>query len=742
MAARGDLIQTAERLVARGKLQAAVKEYRRVIDSDPEDTNTLNRLGDLYVRLDQVDEAVALFRRIAEHYATDGFFVKAIAIYKKILRLDPTQFDVYEILAGLYHRQGLVSEARSQYEVVADYFRKHDNLDEAIRIQRKMTELEPDRVTHKIRLAELYQEGSETASALGQYRKIADLMVGHGRIDDAVKVYVRALTIGAHDLAFVTDSILGLKEKGHPEAARRVLDAAIDRNPEASRVGRLAGLVGGHDGASARPGQEAEDVEVVSPSADVEETAAPTEAPPTEAPEESSESFFELNLDETPPNSADLAAAADELTSFSLSQVHPDLREATADVELELDLGGLEPIGEIDLDALDPEAVEELDVDELERSAAEVEAARGLQGEDLLAEAEVLVKYGLDDKGLERLAELLQQQPRHLEARALRIRVLLRRESRRQAVEEARELERLSGLLALQEPWDSLRRELVRSGVDLDAQENLAEEALAEPPTDLGAEPLEPDAEAPSLADLEVAEPAAELFEEPFGEPESPAPAPAQQADGVRPDVFVVPEADLEWLEVEPPVRPESLEDGDQLFEDEDQFFDLAAELERELDDDAELPSKIVAGELPVEQTLEQIVAGFKKGVEESLSPEDYDTHYNLGIAYREMGLLDEAIGEFQLAAKDARYLVDCCSMLGLCFLDKGFPELAIKWYRRALDAEGIGERESLGLLYELGNVYESMGDLARAREIFVEIYGINSNYRDVVARLEDLRRH
>ncbi len=106
------------------------------------------------------------------------------------------------------------------------------------------------------------------------------------------------------------------------------------------------------------------------------------------------------------------------------------------------------------------------------------------------------------------------------------------------------------------------------------------------------------------------------------------------------------------------------------------------------------------------------------------------------------MGLVDEAIGEFQLASKDPRYLVDCCSLLAACFMEKGFEELAIKWYRRGLDSPHIGEDEMLGLLYELGNVYMAMGEIESARETFVEIYGTNSNYRDVVAKLEELRDH
>jgi hypothetical protein len=105
------------------------------------------------------------------------------------------------------------------------------------------------------------------------------------------------------------------------------------------------------------------------------------------------------------------------------------------------------------------------------------------------------------------------------------------------------------------------------------------------------------------------------------------------------------------------------------------------------------------------------------------------------------MGLLDEAIGEFQLASKDPSHLVVCCSMLGLCFLDKGLPELSIKWYRRGLEAPGLSEEDQLGLMYDLGNAYMAMGDVISAYGTFVEIYGINTNYRDVVAKLEELRR-
>jgi tetratricopeptide (TPR) repeat protein len=188
----------------------------------------------------------------------------------------------------------------------------------------------------------------------------------------------------------------------------------------------------------------------------------------------------------------------------------------------------------------------------------------------------------------------------------------------------------------------------------------------------------------------------------------------------------------MSWLDEVPADEPAA------TFSGESDFFDLAAELEQELSaEEAQDSEGIFAPQR--DQSLEEIVEGFKRGVAENLSEHDYATHFNLGIAYREMGLLDEAIGELQLASKEPSLLVECCSMLGICFLEKGLPELAIKWYRRGLESPHASEEESLGLLYELGDAQLIGGDRSGAYDTFVEIYGINTNYRDVVARLEEL---
>ncbi|HEY6553379.1 MAG TPA: hypothetical protein VI669_08490, partial [Vicinamibacteria bacterium] len=136
---------------------------------------------------------------------------------------------------------------------------------------------------------------------------------------------------------------------------------------------------------------------------------------------------------------------------------------------------------------------------------------------------------------------------------------------------------------------------------------------------------------------------------------------------------------------------------------------------------------------------LADIFKEFKKGVDKQLGKEDYDTRYNLGIAYKEMGLIDEAIAEFQLAAKDEGRLLECSSMLGICFLEKGMPKLAVKWFEKGLSAPGRSEEEYQGLKYDLAMAHESSGELDQALSLFTDLYGQNANFRDVATKVREL---
>ncbi len=125
---------------------------------------------------------------------------------------------------------------------------------------------------------------------------------------------------------------------------------------------------------------------------------------------------------------------------------------------------------------------------------------------------------------------------------------------------------------------------------------------------------------------------------------------------------------------------------------------------------------------------------------------EDPETHYNLGVAFREMGLLDEAIGELQKVcqAVDRGHpfpqIMQTYTWLSQCFLDKGMPEAAIRWYERALKLSTIDAETRTALHYELASSYESAGDKASALNHFMEVYGSNIDYRDVAERIKTLK--
>jgi tetratricopeptide (TPR) repeat protein len=126
---------------------------------------------------------------------------------------------------------------------------------------------------------------------------------------------------------------------------------------------------------------------------------------------------------------------------------------------------------------------------------------------------------------------------------------------------------------------------------------------------------------------------------------------------------------------------------------------------------------------------------------------EDLETHYNLGIAFREMGLVDEAISEFQKVAKATengkpfRYVMQCCTLLGLAFMDKGQPGIAAIWYERALRTPGIEPESILALRYDLGVAQESAGEPAAALKSFSQVYAMNIDYRDVADRIAALQK-
>jgi len=147
---------------------------------------------------------------------------------------------------------------------------------------------------------------------------------------------------------------------------------------------------------------------------------------------------------------------------------------------------------------------------------------------------------------------------------------------------------------------------------------------------------------------------------------------------------------------------------------------------------------------------LSQMFNDLKTELEEdqatTASAEDPETHYNLGIAFREMGLLDEAIGELQKVCQIVEHghpfpqLMQTYTWLAQCFLDKGVPQAAIRWYEQALKLPALDGETRSALHYELASAYEAAENRSAALNHFMEVYGTNIDYRDVAERIKALK--
>ena len=281
--------------------------------------------------------------------------------------------------------------------------------------------------------------------------------------------------------------------------------------------------------------------------------------------------------------------------------------------------------------------------------------------------------------------------------------------------------------------------------------------------------PPQPEAEAPPEPVPAVEEPAAEEWELPTsyaaaGEPptavveqSAPTPVPVREPEHVATppiEEFSAPPHGEEIL-----IEESTAESNAGM----DMLGDLAGELASSLEgmaDSADAPP-VLSASAPA--TTAPPAAATSHGAEQlsgllaemegpgdaaaAAAKDDPETHYNLGVAFREMGLLDEAIGEFQKVVKGAgkgkfpSNFLQACSLLAICFMEKKMPAIAVKWYMRALETPGLDEEAAMALQYDLGLAYEQAGDSRNALERFTEVYSQNIDFRDVADKIRELQQ-
>ena len=234
---KAKILSAAEKFVQQGKLQNAIAEYEKVLKQDPKDLTVLNTIGDMYARLGRADLAADYFRKVGEAYSSDGFVVKAIAIYKKLTKLNPAALDSVVRLAELYTQQGLYNDARAQYSAVADQYLKNNDREQATGILKKMLDLDPENAAMQAKVADLYLKLGKNQEAIEIYFNSAQALHQRGSLDAANEALTHVLKLDPkHSAALLLrGQIAG--ESGNSAAAVESLSklSGADASPEVVR---------------------------------------------------------------------------------------------------------------------------------------------------------------------------------------------------------------------------------------------------------------------------------------------------------------------------------------------------------------------------------------------------------------------------------------------------------------------------------------------------------------------------
>jgi tetratricopeptide (TPR) repeat protein len=738
---KAKVLKAAEKFLSLGKINAAIKEYRQIVENDEDDLTTLNMLGDLCVREGQNDEAIACFLRIAEHYSEQEFNLKAIAMYKKIERLKPRDPAIASKLAALYATQGLAADARAQYLIVADAFTRAGKTKQTFEILHKVADLDPHNTEIRLKLAEGYLKenlGSEAASA---FLEAGTRLFDTGHFEKALKAYSRALEIRPNDDAALKGVVSAHVALGAADDAAELLESLIAERPDEPEL--LSMLARTYIAAENPTGADRTVAMLVA-------------RDPSKYTRFIEVARLYLKVGEVNEATRTLSS----ITEQSLAgREENDLQELVQEVL-----------------ARNPEHVEALrvlvrihwwqrDMDKL-RSAlerlAEAAEAAGLDQDERYALTQLVRLAPEEQRYSERLAILGGAIEEAVEEVAFAL---------EPSVDNVPSFESFAGEAgqaatpaapdespqADQFEWNSVseQRPLDPSSSFADLSENSTvgygvestvggfestnvalDESLSSLPTGdktrveaLLRQELESVDFYMTQGYTDIAIDTLDLMERQFGS---------------NPEI----DARREKLKAGPPVEvtvasaptPGASAEGSSV--NVDLAFGAAGQAEA-----GSKASASASGVKGIDPGLAEIFEEFREAAEEEpISNEDYETHYNMGTAYKEMELIDEAIHEFQTAANlskpgdgTSRYL-QCCNMLGHCFLDKGMPRAAVLWFKKGLESPGHGEEEYKALRYELGSAYQQMGDFNRALEIFTEVYGIDVSYRDVADKLQELQ--
>ena len=234
------ILQSAQKYVQKGAFDKALKDYQTLLEADPKDVNLRLKVGDLYLRLNKNDEAVTAYLKVAERFMKDGFDAKAVALYKQITRIDQKRVEVYLPLAELYQRLGLTSDAMGALQTAADAHYREGNKPAALELLRKMATLDPSNTTSRLKVAELLRQEGMKDEALAEFEAVAAELEHQGEVEGRVSVLQKVIELDVNRMSAVEGlgrCYVALRKWSQAEElAQRLIDAGSECNVEGYEI--------------------------------------------------------------------------------------------------------------------------------------------------------------------------------------------------------------------------------------------------------------------------------------------------------------------------------------------------------------------------------------------------------------------------------------------------------------------------------------------------------------------------
>jgi tetratricopeptide (TPR) repeat protein len=748
--------------------KAAIDSWLEVLDaqedeSDPNpDLAIFNRIGDLYLKLKDPGLAADYYDRAVDRYAELGFHNNAIAMCNKVLRNAPGRPTTYLKLAKLYAAKGFTGEARQNFIEYAERMQKAGNIQQAFQALKEFVDLSPEG-------EQLRQMLEEHLRAHGGPELQAKLAAAPPPKATAAppgpKVAKRKTTslvfLDLDEPAKAKTPMPGRPSGGpvRPAMAPPVSAPPLAKAPPAPppappiaqrpAAGAIETTSLGDDVAS-EPVDHLDGLQITNTDFDqVRESVRGVESirqenlvgdaerldglEPTAPLDEEQEAAEPLDLPLVEPFDVDVPdTVLEEEPSLPVQElvvpppIEPSKRKTVVEIpplELEpsFEAGGMETATTARHHDVDDEP---LAIDDAIEVIKESE-----QGEALVFNG--LAEEALETPSIDELEARVADDPDDAEAHQALGEALIEAGQRDRGIEELElataGFENVGNLSHAQGLVDEILRLDPNSVRHRQKQVEFAYKAgdkaqLIEAYLEL----------ADTLLRTDLADKARAVYErvvehDPGNERArgalsmlAPAPEPPKQEGRVAPK------------DAKMRVRDETSEVGD--------FVDLGAMI---LDEDQPRDTRMkVEDEEPTgdeELDFREMLARFRQGIDENIEDTDFQSHYDLGVAFKEMGLLDEAISEFQKALRAPEGKLRTSEALGVCFFEKGASVVAESILRRALELPSTGDQERLGILYWLARAMEEQGKAADARDLYGRVFAVDIRFMDVGARVKAL---